>query len=158
MHEPSPHQGVIPFPSIDRWLLRTPSQRLQPSGQVVRMVMHTERDQNHRTDAQERPSIGVKARPEGTLFEDRQHTLPLLKPQASRAARNGVGAQASHVALVLSELSSPLADGHTTDAESAGDFGVGQLTSLEQPSSFQATFFTLCAGEVCWAPDHGRLL
>jgi hypothetical protein len=32
------------------------------------------------------------------------------------------------------------------------------LTSLEQPSSFQAAFFTLCAGEVFWAPDHGHLL
>jgi hypothetical protein len=71
MREPSPHQGVIPFPSIDRWLLRTPSQRLQPSGQIVRMVVHTECYQNHRTDAQERPPIGVKASLEGTFFEDR---------------------------------------------------------------------------------------
>jgi hypothetical protein len=158
MREPSPHQGIIPFPSIDRWLLRTPSQRRQPSGQVVRMVVHTERDQNHRTDAQERPSICVKASLEGTFFEDRQHTVPLLNPQVGRAARNGARVQASHVALVLPELSSPLADGHAADAESVGDFGVGQLTSLEQPSSFQAAFFTLCAGEVFWAPDHGRLL
>jgi hypothetical protein len=69
-----------------------------------------------------------------------------------------VGVQTRHVALVLSELSSPRADGHSTDAESAGDFGVGQLTSLEQPSSFQAAVFTWCAGEVFWAPDHGCLL
>ena len=95
------------------------------------MVIHTERDQNHRTDAQERPSIGVKAGLEGSLLEDRQHTLPLLRPQASRAARDGVGVQAGQVALVLSQLSSPLADGHPTDAQSAGDVGVGQLTSLE---------------------------
>jgi hypothetical protein len=122
------------------------------------MVLYTERDQNHRPNAQERPSIGVKARLEGPLFEDRQHTLPLLRPQASRAARDGVGVQAGHVAPLLSELSSPLADGHPTDAESAGDVGVGQLTSLEQPSSFQAAFFTLREGEVFWAPDHGRLL
>ena len=122
------------------------------------MVMHTEHDQNHRTDTPERPSIGVKAGLEGSLFEDRQHPLPLLRPQASRAARDGVGVQAGHVTLVLAQLSSPLADGHTTDAESAGDVGVGQLTSLEQPSSFQAAFFTLRASEVFWAPDHGRLL
>jgi hypothetical protein len=122
------------------------------------MVVHTERDQNHRTDAQERPSIGVNASLEGTLYEDSQHTLPLLTPQAGRAARNGVGVQARHVAMVPPELSSPRADGHTTDAESAGDVGVGQLPSLDQPSSFQAAFFTLCAGEVFWAPDQGRLL
>ncbi|HXH09451.1 MAG TPA: hypothetical protein VNP04_06790 [Alphaproteobacteria bacterium] len=122
------------------------------------MVMHTERDQNHRTDAQERPSIGVQAGLQGPLFEDRQHTLPLLRPQASRSARDGVGVQAGHVTLVLSQLSSPLTDGHTTDTESAGDVGVGPLTSLEQPSSFQAAFFTLRASGVLWAPDHGRLL
>jgi hypothetical protein len=59
---------------------------------------------------------------------------------------------------VLPKLLSPLADGHATDAESAGDFGVEHLTSLEQPSSFQAAFFTLCAGEVLRAPDHGGVL
>jgi hypothetical protein len=158
MREPGPHQGIIPFPGIDRWRLRTPSQRLQPAGQVVRMVMHTARHQHHRTDAQERPSIGVKAGLEGPRFEDRQHPLPRRRPQASRAARDGVGVQARQVALVLSQLASPCADGHPTDAESAGDGGVGQLTSLEQPSSFQAAFFPWRAGEVCWAPDHGRLL
>jgi hypothetical protein len=158
MPEPSLHQGIIPFPCIDRWLLRTPSQRLQATGQVVRMVGHPKGHQNHRTDAPERPSICVKASLEGTLFEDRQHTLPLLNPQAGRAARNGVCMQARHITLVLPELSSPLADSHATDAKSAGDFGVGQLTRLEQPSSFQAAFFTWRAGEVFWAPDHDRLL
>jgi hypothetical protein len=122
------------------------------------MVAHPKGHQNYRTDAQERPSIGVKAGLEGPLFEDRQHTLPLLRPQASRAARDGVGVQARHVALVLVQLSSPLADRHPTDAESAGDVGVGQLPSLEQPAGFQAAFFTLTTGEVFWAPDHGRLL
>jgi hypothetical protein len=155
MREPGPHQGVIPFPRLDRWLRRTPSQRLQPSGQVVRMGVHTACYQNHRTDAQERPPISVKASLEGTLLKDRQHTLPRLNPQAGRAAGNGACVQASHVALVLPELSTPLADGDATDAESAGDVGGGQLTSLEQPSSFQAACFTWCAGEVCWTPDHG---
>jgi hypothetical protein len=158
MREPSLHEGIIPFPSIDRGLLRTPSQRLQPSGQVVRMVARTERYKNHRTDAQERPPIGVKASLEGPLFEDRQHALPLPNTQAGRAAGDGACAQAGRVAVVLPELSSPFTDGHATDAESAGDLGVGQLTSVEQSSSFQAAFFTLCAGEVFWAPDHGRLL
>ena len=158
MREPSPHQGVIPFPSINRWLLRTPSQRLQPAGQVVRMVAHPKGHQKHRTDAQERPPIRVKASFQSPVFEDRQHALPLLSTQAGWTAGNGARVQAGHVALVLVELLSPLADGHATDAESAGNVGVGQLTSLEQPSSFQAAFFTLCAGEVFWAPDHGHLL
>ena len=122
------------------------------------MVAHPKGHQHDRTDAQERPSIGVKAGLEGSLFEDRQHPLPLLTPQASRAARDGVGVQASHVALVLVQLSSPRADRHPTDAESAGDVGVAQLPSLEQPAGFQAAFFTLTTGEVFWAPDHGRLL
>jgi hypothetical protein len=122
------------------------------------MVLHTARHQHHRTDAPERPSIGVKAGLEGPLFEDRQHTWPRLRPQASRAARDGVGGQARQVALGLSQLASPCADGHPTDAESAGDVGVGPLPSLQQPSSFHAACFTWRAGEVFWAPDHGRLL
>jgi hypothetical protein len=158
MREPGPHQGVIPFPGIDRWLLRAPAQRLQPSGQVVCMVAHPERDQNHRPDTLERPPIGVKASLEGPLFEDCQYALPLLKPQAGRATRNRACLQAGHITLVSAELSSPLTDGHATDAELAGDVGVGQVTSLEQPSSFQAAFFTLCAGEVIRTPDHGCLL
>ena len=158
MREPGLHQSVISLPSIDRWLLRTPAQCLQPTGQVVRMVAHPKRHQNYRTDALERPPIRVKAGFQRPVFEDREQALPLRSTQAGRATRNRARLQAGHIALVLAELSSPLADGHATDAELAGDFGVGQVTSLEQPSSFQAAFFTLCAGEVIWAPDHGCLL
>ena len=158
MCEPGLHQSVISFPSIDRGLLRTPAQRLQPTGQVVRMVAQPKRHQNQGTDAPERPPIRVEAGFQRPFFEDRQHALPLLRTQAGWASRDRACLQAGHIALVLVELLSPLADGHATDAESAGNFGVGQLTSLEQPSSFQAAFFTLCAGEVFWAPDHGHLL
>ena len=114
MREPSLHQGVIPFPRRDRGVLRTPAQRLQPAGQVVRMVVHPKGHQNHRTDAPERQSIGVNASLEGPLCENYQHTWPLLNPQAGRAARNGACLQAGHIALVLAELSSPCADSHPT--------------------------------------------
>jgi hypothetical protein len=36
----------------------------------------------------------------------------------------------------LVELSSPRADRHATDTQSAGNVSVGELTGLEQPSSF----------------------
>jgi hypothetical protein len=158
MREPGLHQGLIAFPGRDRWLLRAPSQRLQSTGQVVRMVAHPKGHQNDRTDAQERPTIGVKARLEGSLLEDRQYALPLLNTQAGRAARNRACVQAGHIALVLVELSSPLADRHATDTQSAGNVSVGELTDLEQPSSFQASFFTLATGELFWAPHHDRPL
>ncbi len=116
MREPGPHQGIIPFPSIDRWLLRTPSQRPQPPGQIVRMVAHPKRHQNHRTDAQERPPIRVKTSLESAFVEDRQHALPRLNAQAGGPAGNGTGVQTAYVAVVLSELSSPLAHSHPTDA------------------------------------------
>jgi hypothetical protein len=80
------------------------------------MVIHPEGHQNHRTDAQERPPIGVKASLEGPVFEDRQHTLPLLSAQAGWAAGDGACVQAGRVAVVLPELSSPLAHSHPTDA------------------------------------------
>jgi hypothetical protein len=66
--------------------------------------------------------------------------------------------QAGHVALMLAELLSPCTDGHPTDAQSARNGGMGELSGLEQPAGFQASFFTLTAGEVSWAPDHGCLL
>jgi hypothetical protein len=66
--------------------------------------------------------------------------------------------QAGHIALVLVELSSPLADGHPTDTQSACNVSVRELTGLEQPAGFQASFFTLTTGQVVRSPDHGRLL
>jgi hypothetical protein len=66
--------------------------------------------------------------------------------------------QTAYIAMVLPELPSPLAHSHPTDTSSAGNIGVGELSRLEQPTGFQASFFTLTAGEVSWAPDHGHLL
>jgi hypothetical protein len=122
------------------------------------MVAHPKRHQNHRTDAQERPPIRVKASFQSTVFEDRQHALPLLSTQASGAAGNGARVQAGHVASVLPELLSPLTHGHPTDAQSAGNVGVGELSGLEQSAGFQPSFFTLITGEVSRAPDHGHPL
>jgi hypothetical protein len=122
------------------------------------MVAHPKRHQNHRTDAQERPPLRVKARFQSTFFEDRQHALPLLNTQTGGTAGNGARVQAGHVAMMLAELSSPGADGHPTDAQSAGQVGVGELSGLEQPTGFQASFFTLSTGEVSRAPDHGHPL
>jgi hypothetical protein len=59
---------------------------------------------------------------------------------------------------MLPQLLSPLTHGHPTDAQSAGHVGVGELSGLEQPTGFQASFFTLTTGEVSRAPDHGRPL
>jgi hypothetical protein len=122
------------------------------------MVAHPKRHQNQRTDAQERPPLRVKASFQRPVFEDRQHALPLLNTQAGGPAGNGARVQAGHVVLMLAELSSPCADGHPTDAQSAGHVGVGELSGLEQPTGFQASFFTLTTGEVSRAPDHGRPL
>lgn len=158
MREPGLYQSVISFPRIDRWLLRTPSQRLQSTGQVVRMVAHSQRHQNHRTDAQERPPIRVKSGFQSPFFEDGQHALPLLSTQAGRTARNGARVQAGHVALMLAELLSPLADGHPTNPQPAGNICMGELSGLEQPPSFQTSFFPLTTREMSRTPDHGRLL
>ncbi len=155
MREPRPHQGVIPFPGIQRRILRTPAEGFQPTGEVVRMVAHAKRHQNHGADTPERPALGVKARLEGTLLEDRQPALPLLNAQAGRPPRNRACLQAAHSTLVLVELSSPCADGHPADTQAAGHGSIGELTGLEQPSSFQTSFLTWATGELSWAPYHG---
>jgi hypothetical protein len=58
---------------------------------------------------------------------------------------------------MLAELLSPFADRHPPDAQSAGNVGVGELSGLEQPASFQASFFTLttmrCLGRQIMATD-----
>jgi hypothetical protein len=158
MHKPGPHQGIISFPGVDCRLLRAPAQSLQPTGQVVGMVAHPKGHQDHRPDAPERPPIRVKASFESAFVEDGQHALPLLNAQAGGPTGNGTCIQAGHVALMLTKLLSPFADGHPTDPQSTGNVGVGELTGLEQPSSLQASFFTLTTGEVSWAPDHGHPL
>jgi hypothetical protein len=66
--------------------------------------------------------------------------------------------QTPNVALVLSEALSPAADRHPTDAQLPSHIGLGDLTSLQEPPSFEATFFTLCTSEVAWSPYHSRLL
>jgi hypothetical protein len=114
MREPGLYQGIIPFPSVDGWVLRAPAQRPQSAGQVVGMVAHPKGHQNHRADAQERPPIRVKASLESAFLEDRQHALPLLSVQAGGPAGNGPCVQAGHVALMLTELLSPFADRHPT--------------------------------------------
>ena len=43
---------------------------------------------------------------------------------------------------------------HPTDAQSAGNVGVGELSGLGQLTGFQTSFFTLTPGEVSWAPDQ----
>jgi hypothetical protein len=158
MREPGLHQSVISFASIDRWLLRTPAQCLQPTSQVERMVAHPKRHQKHRTDAQERPPIRVKAGFQRPCFEDCQHALPLLSAQAGRAPRNRACLQAGHLALVLAELSSPRVDGHQTNPPSAGDLCMGELFGLEQPPGFQMLFFPLTTREMSRAPKPSRLL
>ena len=122
------------------------------------MVAHPKRHQNHRTDAPERPPIRVKARLQRPFFESRQHALPLLNTQAGRAPWDRACLQAGHIALVLAELVRPCADGHPTHPQSAGNIGMGELSGLEQPAGFQASFFPLTTREVSRAPDHSHLL
>jgi hypothetical protein len=158
MLEPGLHQGIVPFPGIDGWLLRTPSQRLQSRGEVVRIVAHPQGYQNHRPDAQKRPPIRLKTSLESAFVEDCQHALPRLNVQAAQPAGNRTCVQAGRVALMLTEVLSPCADGRPTDAQSAGNVSVGELSDLEKPAGFQASFSTLTTGEVSCATDHGHLL
>jgi hypothetical protein len=89
MPEPGLHQGIISLPGIDGGVLRAPSQCLQSTRQVMRMVAHPEGHQNHCMDAQERPPLRLKASLESAVPEDRQSVLPLHNVQAGGPAGNG---------------------------------------------------------------------
>jgi hypothetical protein len=76
-----------------------------------------------------------------------------------RAGRPGRGAwvQAGGVAVVLPELSSPLADRHPTDAQSAGTIRLPQRASLQQAASCQTASFTVTASKLFRSPYHRHL-
>jgi hypothetical protein len=101
------------------------------------MVVHATRHHHHRSEALERPPLRrLKAHVQGPLREDGQYTLPLPNAQAGGTAGKGACAQAGHLALMLVELLSPLAHSHPTDAQAAGNVGVGESSGLEKPAGF----------------------
>ena len=158
MGEPGLHQGLIPFPRLDGWRLWTPPEGLQPTGQIMGMVVDATLHHNQRTDPLECPALCLKTRLERSLSEPLQYVLPLGCGQSWRTARHWAALQAGEIIWVLPEVFRPMADRHPTDAHPAGDLRLGQLACLEQPGSFQPTFFTLSTGKGSWSPDHRRLL
>src|SRR5262245_8296812 len=70
--EPGFDQRLITSPGIDRWLSRTPPQDLQPAGEIMGMIVHTKLHHDQGMNTAKRPSIGLKARIQGSLFEQLQ--------------------------------------------------------------------------------------
>jgi hypothetical protein len=104
------------------------------------------------------PAPRVTASLEGTFCEDRQHARPRHSAQAGWAAGEGGVCASCAVAVMLPELSSPLADRHPTDAQSAGDLRLRQRASLQQAASCQAAFCTVTASKLFRSPDPRHLL
>jgi hypothetical protein len=122
------------------------------------MVVHTKVHQNHCANATKRPALCLKARFQGTLAEQVEHVLPWFGGQPWRLPQLWAVFQTHHVVMVLSELPGPLTNGHPTDTHLASNLRLGELTGLQQASTFQAAFFKLAAGEMSWSPYHGGQL
>ena len=155
MGKPGLHQRLIPFPRIDGWRLWTPPEGLQPTGQIMGMVVDATLHHNQRTDPLECPALCLKTRLERSLSEPLQYVLPLGCGQSWRTARHWAALQAGEIIWVLPEVLRPLADRHPTDAHPAGDFCLRQGAGLQQLASCQAAFFTVTAGKMLRSPSHG---
>ena len=156
--EPGPDKLIVPLLGIEGRALRAPAQGLQAACDVMGVVIHPKLHQDQRPDPTERPPICVKTGVQRPVFEQGQHLVPLFSRQPRRPARDAPVFQTPDVALVLGQALGPSADGHSTDAQLPRNVGLGVLASLQEPPRFEATFFTLCTGEVVRSPDHGRLL
>ena len=138
--------------------MRAPAQGFQAACDIVGMVIHPKLHLNQRPDPTERPTIRVKTGFQRPVLKPLQHLGPLSSRQPRRPARDASIFQTPHVALMLSQARSPPADRHPTDAQLPRDIGLRDLASLQEPTSFEATFFTLCTSEVVWSPYHSRLV
>jgi hypothetical protein len=138
--------------------LRTPAERVESVREIMRMVRDTEFNKNHRANPAERPAIRVKAGLPCASTQHLQQVLPLLWGEARRAPRCAVPFQTAKVALALPQLLSPAADSRAADPHLARNDCLGEVASLQQPTSLQAAFFKLQTGELSWSPSHGDLV
>jgi hypothetical protein len=158
MGEPSLDQGVIPFPSVDCRVLRTPAERFESARQIMGMVLDAKFDQNQGANPTERPTIRVKASLQGSPTQHLQEMLPLVCGQAGRTSRHRFALQTPKIPRTLPELLCPFTDSRTTDAYLACDGRVGKVASLQQSPGRQAAFLKLRASEMSWSPYHRHLL
>jgi hypothetical protein len=158
MGQPGWDQGVITFPGIDRWVLRAPAEGFESAGQIMGMVPHTKFDQDQGANPAERPTLRLKACLQCAPAQHLPQALPLVCGQAGRTSRHRSVLQTPKITPAVPKWLGPGTDSRAAHAELACDGRVGQLTSLQQPTSLQAAFFQLRTGEMSWSPDHGHAL
>jgi hypothetical protein len=128
--QPGLDQGLITLPSVDRRVLRTPAERVEPVREIMRMVCDTKFNHNDGANPAERPSIRVKAGLQGASSQHLQQVLPLRWGETGWAPRYAALGQTAKVALVLSQLLRPLADRGAADAHLARNSRLGEVASL----------------------------
>ena len=156
--EPGPDKLIVPLLGIEGRALRAPAQGFQAACDIVGMVIDPKLHQHQCPDPTERPTIRVKTGSQRPVLEQGQHLVPLCRRQPRRPAWDAPVFQTPEVAPVLGKALGPSADRHPTDAQLPRNVGLGELVSLQEPPRFEATFFTLCTGEVVRSPYHSRLL
>jgi hypothetical protein len=83
--EPGFDPRLITFPGIDRGLLRTPPQGLQPTGEVMGMIVNPTLHHHDGADPTKRPPLRLNTCTQGSLFEPPQQTWPLGGGQMFRS-------------------------------------------------------------------------
>jgi hypothetical protein len=119
------------------------------------MIGDAEELEDQGADAIQRPALGLVPGGDRPLAERLEGAPPLLGRQAGRPP--GLGPPPQRRRPALPQGPGPVADGHAGDAQPAGDLGLGQLASPEEPAALQAAFFHLVGGEFARLP-HTRIV
>jgi hypothetical protein len=150
--EPCEYQLLVTLLRYDLWELRTPPQRLEASGHVMRMIRHPKKSTDHDLNSIERPSFGLESRLECPSLEEFQKMVPLLVTQARRASGSRMMSQALQPLGAVPKLFGPSTDGSATDTQEPGDFGLGEPGFDQKPTAFHAAFFELSRGQNAGLP------
>ncbi len=141
MGQPGVDQGVITFPRIDRRGMRAPAEGVESAGQIMGMGPNATCDQDQGANPAERPTLRIKACLQCSPAQHLQQVLPLGGGQAGRTSRHRSVLQPPTITQAVPELLGPGTDSRAANAELACHGRVGQLASLQQPTSLQVAFF-----------------
>jgi hypothetical protein len=151
--EPGPDHLLIAFLGSDGGDLGTPTQRPEPSGQVIRVVTDPELASDDVADPFQGPTVGLESRLQGSLAEGPQEAPPLSGVQPRRSPCLGSTPKGPQPGSgMIAQLPGPLLHRPQADTQPLGDLGLGQSSGSEQSSSLEPTFFNLALSQFAWAP------
>jgi len=104
------------------------------------------------------PTLHLKTCLQGSPAQYLQQVLPSVGGQARRTSQHWSVLQTSEITPAVPELLGPSTHSRATDTDLSRNGRLGQMASLQLPTSVQTAFFQLRTGEMSWSPDHRHAL